>query len=150
MIVFRPPTPADVKAIAANMRAYDKLECAVAGLTPQQALEEGVAGSDWAVTAEVDEVPVCMFGVRASDDLLSDQGHPWMLCVDGIEAHVRHLVRYTRGYLEAMGEEFQTLSNLVHADNVNAIRFIRWCGFQLGAPVTVKGEAFLPFEKRAA
>lgn len=151
MIIFRPPTAEDVAHVAERMRAADVLECRLLGRHgPKEALVNGIAHSLWAFAAEVDGETQCIFGV-ASEGLLSEEGSPWLLGVDGIERHARELIAGTKAYLARMQLEFETLSNYVHANNRNAIRYLRWCGFSFGEPVEVDGEAFLPFEmKRAA
>lgn len=145
MIAYRAPTPEDLDAIAANMRAFDRLECRVLGAhEPREALEEGVAVSSWCFVALDGETPLCVFGV-ADDGLLSDEGAPWLLCAEGIERHARALLTGTKAYLERMRGEYKTLANYVHAHNRQAIRYLKWCGFRFGAPVEIKGEPFLPF-----
>lgn len=150
MILFRPPSRADIDAVAKNMREIDRLECRVlGGHEPREALEEGVRHSAWSFAAEVDGEVVCIFGV-ASEDLLDDAASPWMLGVDGLERCAREIILGTRAYLSRMTEQYETLANAVHADNRNAIRYLKWCGFSFGSAFEVEGETFLPFELKRA
>lgn len=151
MILFRPPTKADIEAVAANMRAMDRRECEVLGKHgPKEALEEGVALSQWSFAAEIEGEVVCIFGV-AAESMLSEDASPWLLGVEGIERHARELILGTKAYLGRMRAEYQTLANYVHAHNRPAIRYLKWCGFSFGEEIEVEGEPFLPFEmKRAA
>lgn len=151
-VTFREPTPSDLDWLAEHMRAIDKLECRVAGgHDPREALQLGADHSLWAYVAEVDGHPVCAFGV-ASESLLGDgEGRPWMLCAEGIERHARAILICSRRFLREMQASFETLANIVHADNRIAIRYLKWCGFLFGDAFVHEGERFLPFEmKRAA
>lgn len=151
MIIFRPPTKADLDYVARHMRPMDVLECRViGGHAPREALDEGVAASAWSFAAEVDGETVCIFGV-ATDGLMSEDAAPWLLAIGGIERHAKALLVGTKAYLGRMQGEYETLSNAVHADNRSAIRYLKWCGFSFGETFDVDGEPFLPFEmKRAA
>lgn len=147
-VVFRPPTESDLDAIAANMRKLDRKECEViAGLSPRAALAQCVEGAANPVVAEIEGRPVCVFGVSEAS-FLGQDGYPWMLCAEGIERHARVLLTVTPRFLGEMMDEFEHLSNVVHADNRSAIRFLRWCGFSFGEAFDVKGETFLKFEWR--
>lgn len=150
-VTFREPTEADLDALAANMREMDKLECRVAGgHAPREALTLGVEHSLWTYVAEVEGQVVCAFGV-AADGLLGEEGRPWMLCAEGIERHARAILICSRRFLRDMQTSFETLANVVHADNRSAIRYLKWCGFSLGEAFDFQGERFVPFEmKRAA
>lgn len=146
MIIFRPPTQRDLASVALNMREADVLECKLMGQhTPLDALTEGVELSAWSFAAIVEDEPVCIFGV-ASDGLLADEGCPWLLSVNGIEKHAKAMLIGTRAYLSRMRQEYETLSNYVLADNRSAIRYLKWCGFDVGGQVIeVRGGLFLPF-----
>ena len=149
-VIFREPTQSDLDALAANMRAYDRTECIAMGLEPHEALSQGVKNSLWAYAAEVDGQVVTVFGLSQAD-LLSPEAHPWMLCAEGIERHTKAVLVHTRRFLRQMHDSAETLVNAVHADNRTAIRFIQWCGFEMGARFEVRGEPFVAFEmKRAA
>lgn len=149
-VTFRQPTESDLDALAANMRGFDQIECRIlGGHEPREALAEGVEQSLWSVAAEVDGQVVCVFGVAG--DLLGEHASPWMLCAEGIERSARALLVFSRRFLAQMTEQFETLSNLVHADNRSAVRYLKWCGFEFGQGCSVAGEHFLPFTmKRAA
>ncbi len=146
MIIFRSPTKADIEHVAANMREADALECrVVGGVGPFEGLKQSVDSSDWAFAADVDGEVICIFGV-ARESLLSDDGSPWMLGTHGIERHARIVLRYSVSFRDRMKAEFKTLANIVHAHNLIAIRYLKWCGFSLGDQFVVKGEPFMPFE----
>lgn len=144
-VIVRAPAPDDLDDLAANMRAMDVRECmAVLGLGPRQALEECVNGAAIALVAEQDGVVWCAWGLSHTF-MPCDEAHPWMLCRQGIESRGRTLLAVAPHFLAQMRQHNERLYNIVHADNRVAQRFIKWCGFVLGARVTVGGEPFLEF-----
>lgn len=148
MIEFRAPTEADIVDLGQRMRAQDAEECRIgAGLMPEQALRESVRTSDWACAFAADGVTMAIFGV-CSDGMFS--AAPWMLSAHGIEKHARTIVREAPRFVGEMRRSGQALSNVVHADNRAAIRFIRWCGFKLGDAIVIEGEPFVCFHAEAA
>lgn len=153
-VILRPPTPSDVAEVAANMRAIDVMECKlVADLGPIEALQEAVEISDEAYAAEVEGKVISIFGLNTS--FLGEEGYPWMLSIEGIERHARVVLTVSARYAERWRSKCETLANIVHADNRQAIRYLKWCGFEFGSAIEVKGAPFLPFywrrqEARAA
>lgn len=149
---FRPPTRSDIETVGRNMRAIDALECAeIAGQFPMEALEDGVRDSVVSRAALVDGKPVCIFGV-APEQTLGAVGTPWLLGVEGFEAHSRQILRHSRAYVRAMLDLYPHLRNLVHSDNGHAIRWLKWCGFEIGEeqPLGRSGAMFRPFELKAS
>lgn len=148
--VFRPPTPADLDALAASMRPMDVKECAiVSGQEPRAALDTCVESAAWCLVMEVGGEVACLFGVT-DEGFLSDEGQPWMLCAEGMERHARIVLTLTPRFFAHMKEGRERLYNIVHAHNRSAIRYLRWCGFTFGEEFTLRGEPFLPFEWRRA
>lgn len=147
-VTFRPPTPSDLDALAANMREIDQKECRlIAGLEPRAALAHCVEGGEGVTLAEIDGKPVCIFGWTPAS-FLEPEGYPWMLCANAIERHARVLLTCTPRFLGEMQSQCERLSNVVHAHNRSAIRFLSWCGFSFGDMIEVKGEPFVYFEWR--
>lgn len=144
-VVFREPTASDLDTLAATMRPMDALECRlVSGKSPRQALEDGVAEAAWALVAEIDGEIVCCFGLTEAS-FFGEEAHPWMLCADGVERHARVVLTCSKRFLQQMREGAERLSNIVHAHNRSAIRFLKWCGFAFGDQMTIKSEPFLEF-----
>lgn len=148
---LRDPTEEDLDQLASNMRPVDVLECrVVAGLAPRAALAQAVKDSLWSVATLVEGRVIAVFGLAAGD-LLDSEGTPWLLSANGIEHHAKVVMSVSSRFKERMLAEFETLSNVVHADNRQAIRYLKWCGFSFGDAFDISGEPFLPFEmKRAA
>ncbi len=148
-VTFRPPTESDLDYIAAHMREMDRKECElIAGLPPREALAQCVEGASAPIVAEIEGAPVCIFGVN-DVSFLGGDGYPWMLCAEGIERHARAVLICAPRFIAEFQRGFERLTNVVHADNRSAIRFLKWCGFSFGEVFHVKGEPFLRFEWRA-
>src|SRR3546814_3570757 len=60
---IRPATESDIDVILADIRPADVAEMTALGTTPERAMRQGLARSDWTATGLLDGVPVCMFGV---------------------------------------------------------------------------------------
>lgn len=144
--VLREPTEADLDYLAENMREPDRLECrVVGGVEPREGLTECVEQSLWSYVVEVEGKPIAVFGV-APHDLLGDVGSPWLLSAEGIERNARVVMSVSQRFKALMQAQFETLSNIVHAHNRSAIRYLKWCGFKFGETIQVKGEPFIAFE----
>jgi len=86
-----------------------------------------------------------MFGV-AQHTHLTLTGYPWLLSSRGIHKHAKQFLKQTRFFLEEMKEEFDLLENFVDARNTQAIRWMKWMGFQIEDPVPW-GVDQLPFHR---
>ena len=132
----------DAAYIADNLRAADRAELRAAGYRDehhQRAVERSIEVSVHAWTAEVDGLPGMVFGVRAEGDTLFSQvGIPWALGTDAVARNQRALVVLAPGYIREMLRAFPTLTNFVHAENTQAIRWLKRAGFVIerAAPST--------------
>jgi ribosomal protein S18 acetylase RimI-like enzyme len=105
--------------------------------------------SDWTGTGLIDGVPVCMFGV-APIDMLAGLGQPWLVTTNAVARHERVFLRRCRPVVAAMLDSYPRLTNIVHADNVRAIKWLRWLGFKFkGEAIRVNDVAFRQFRKGA-
>jgi hypothetical protein len=138
--------PEHIPDIAANMREADKREVwAFARQTPEEALRISLSRSIVAWTGIIDERPELMWGAT-SPTLLSSTGTPWMLGTDAYREFTRDFLRCSRFFVRRMLTLFTRLENYVHAENADAIRWLRWCGFGFDwEPVQFNGENFHRF-----
>lgn len=142
---IREARPEDVPVIVADARTADVAEMAALGVSVEQALAEGLARSDWALTGCVDSVPVCMFGV-APVSILNGEGAPWMLATNGLDRVQLTFLRLCRPVVRCMQASYPRLMNVVDARNTMAIRWLRWLGFQFDPNnVQIGGHAFRVF-----
>lgn len=137
--------PGDIEAIVADARPGDVEEMAAMRTTVEQALRDGVRLSPWVGVGTIDGVPVCMFGVSPRG-LLAGVGEPWMLATNRLQLAKREFLRASKPVLRVMLEDFPRLVNIVHARNTEAIRWLRWLGFDVShQTVPVFGHPFHVF-----
>lgn len=147
---IRRATEADVDVILADIRPADVAEMAALGTTPERAMREGLARSDWTAVGLLDDVPVCMFGVAPVNVMLG-RGAPWMLASTALDRMPFEILR--REFLPAcdravdvMRSQYRFLFNVVDQRNRKAVRWLRMLGFNFGKhPLDIGGQTFLVF-----
>lgn len=139
--------PADRAAlayIAEHMREADRAEVWATGhRAPIQALERAAKMSSRVWVGTADGLPGAAWGV-APANLLGDTGVPWLLGTGLIERHAVAFLRGCDDALREMQQGFTVLRNLVDARNYASIRWLRWLGFTIEAPIP-HGPDRLPF-----
>lgn len=132
------------------MRQADRDEVlAASGRSPADALIFSLRKSSHAWTAMIDGVPEVMFGV-GDLNVLAGVGAPWLLGTDAVERHYVAFLRCSVGFRDQLLRRYSTLRNFVDARNRASIRWLRWLGFTLSDPVTLRGHEFRLFELRSA
>lgn len=122
-------SPGHIPYLAENMRSADVREVTALGRSPGDALDAGLRSSLWALTAIEDE-PVAMLGV-APKSMIEGIGVPWMLATERAYDHARVLLSLAPRILAEMQSTFHLLENVVDTENVRALRFLRWAGFEI-------------------
>lgn len=151
VVEVRAPQPGDAVRVAQQLRAADRLELQAAGLTgPREwrdAIEEGIAHSPLCWTATVNRTPAAVFGCRPLPEL--GVAAPWFLGTDAVLRQRRAFVRLAPAYIDSMLATYPLLRNAAHAENREALRWLRAAGFELGAPFEVQsGARFIEFTRR--
>lgn len=147
---LRPITRAVIEDLIPRLRPLDRLEldCMTPG-DPTDRLAEMVTRARRSRAAYMGGDLVCIFGVSAAS-LAADVGCPWALITRAVDRPDvrRELVADSRVALEWVGQDFRRLWNYVAAENVTAIRWLKWMGFSFGGQeVVLQGHRFLHFEK---
>lgn len=136
------------RRVARLMRASDRNEVAAScGATPFAALALSLRKSSRAWTALVDGKAEVIFGV-GDLNILTATGAPWLLGTDAVDVHFRLFLRESRAWRAKLFEDYAALRNIVDARNTTSIRWLKWLGFSLSAPIDVRGQAFHLFEGR--
>lgn len=148
MIEIVPASPAHVGTIANRMREIDRIECAINGHGPKEALRLSLRSATVAWTAKVDGRPEAMFGA-STVCLLTGEGSPWFLSTPVVFDHARTMLVEGRRYSGRLQAIFRVLSNNVHADNHKSIRWLRACGYTVGEVFDMNGHPMRPFERRS-
>ena len=135
-----------VSRMRGQLREEDARECwASAHLLPDAALMVSFTRSDKCWTALLGGKPVACFGV-APVSWLGRKGVPWMLGTDDFKKLGVKAARVSRKYVRQMLEGFDVLENWVDVRNLVSIKWLKWCGFTIEAPIPYGPEG-LPFHR---
>lgn len=139
-------TPDHVLELAENMRQADVDECWAAGrLRPFQAVSMSVLASRDTKVGLVDGRVACMWGV-ATVAFTDDSGQPWLLATDLLRRHKKSFLHESKVWMDAYKARYNLLVNVVDDRNKDAIRWIKWLGFDLGEPMAY-GPDRMPFRR---
>ena len=131
----------DIQALACDIRQEDAAELAAAGLVVAEALD-GMDG----LAVYRNGLLLCLFGVRGFPNR-DGLGIPWMMSTNALSALPRKtVIRMAAGFIDGWKRDFAGLVNLVHAENTQAIRLIRWLGFEVDETPAGPGGAFFFFK----
>jgi hypothetical protein len=150
MIQIVQAAPVHIAPLARTMRAADRAECAAGGMSATQALESSLARSLMAWTALDDGVPCAMWGVIA-DSLTDQSARAWLLTGEGVERNRKAFLTHTRAWVQRVSELFPVLTAYVAADYPQALRWLRWLGFDVlpARPMFDTKALFHPVERSA-
>lgn len=147
MIEFVKPTEELLFAIADNMRDADRIEVMAShGHSPVEALLMGWSLSAFSTVAVYDGIPVVAFGLVITS-VLTGAGTPWMLASKDVKKCRSELLKKTPSVIDSMLVICPKLSNHVHADNRQSVRWLKWLGFTIDdpEPIGINGELFHRF-----
>lgn len=151
-VEIRPVEPGDVEQMVREMRAVDRVEATASGFDVEQGLRESIATSHFARTALINGRLVAIGGCgrHPHSTALAPAAVPWLVGTDVLTRYPGVLQREARRYIAAMLEVYPHLTNVVHAENRVAIRWLKRLGFTIHSPVRVPtGALFHPFNMRA-
>jgi ribosomal protein S18 acetylase RimI-like enzyme len=136
------------RELAPRLRQTDRDEIySASGLCPEQTLLSAVEGSIRADAWLLDDGSVAAIaGVYPSEK--SDRvGIVWMLASDEAAKFPKRLLRGNKDYVCELLDGRDIVFNYVHQKNIQAQKWLRWLGFNLGEPTPhgVLGELFMPF-----
>lgn len=113
-----------------------KIDCAEmwaqCAWTAEDGLTFSVTNSEeaYAVIEEGNPVPILMFGISKSKNILDGKRVIWLLGTDRMDDIKGHFVRECASYMNLMASG-KTVYNYVMAENVTALRWLRWLGFTI-------------------
>lgn len=146
-IEFVKPSRGLIEDIARTMRQSDVDEIwAASNKTPIEALTEGLTHSDYSAIAMHDDEPLIMFGL-VKRDLISGTGIVWMLGSDNALKYRKGFLTKAPLFIDEMLSICPRLMNMVHSENTESIRWLKWLGFTIEPPVRhgVENEFFHKF-----
>jgi len=146
---FVKPVDNHLLYVAINMREVDVQEVnKSSGLKPYHALCESVRRSKYSTVVLIDDEPVAVFGI-VELSLLGSLGVPWMLATPSISKDIKLFMMETKKALSVIFGMYEQLYNYVDIENRNAIRWLKWIGFDIQdpKPYGIKGHLFCKFTK---
>lgn len=151
-VEIRPVEPGDVERMLREMRGVDRTEATAFGFDVEQGLRGSITASDFSRTALVNGQLLAIGGCTRypRGTVLAPIGVPWLVGTDALTRYPGVLQREARRYIAAMLEVYPHLTNVVHAENRTAIRWLKRLGFTIHPPLRVPtGALFHPFDLRA-
>lgn len=147
-----PATQEHVAAMLPHVRLADRREVFYSSGRPiEELLGQSVSLSLYAWAGIADDEVCCIFGVRGAS-MVSTTGYPWMIGTDGIDRHAKAFLRRNRKMVGVMLETFPSLENFVHHDNIAAVQWLKWLGFEIhpAEPFGAHRQLFHRFTMRSA
>ena len=86
--------------------------------------------SSFVCTGLIDEIPVCMWGVKRST-VLNDAATVWLLPTRRIDEHKFLFIRHSLLVLEELLREFASINGLTLATNCRSLRWLKWLGCKI-------------------
>ena len=138
---FHPPTPADIDAVAANIRPADAEELRLGcwGLPTRPALAACIDVSDLSIAARLSGSAAAIFGIRA-DSILDRTAIIWMIGTRTLDTCPRTLARASRPCLATLAATLpwaETFRNAVPSSHTATLRWLAWLGAYFSTPVLV-------------
>lgn len=135
----------DVFLLAPKVKESDKIEVWRSHhRSPEAALMEGFTNSSLCFTVECNESPIAMFGINPQS-ILGNNATIWLLSSDELEKIQKAFLRHSRRFINLMLSEYALLNNFVDVENRQTIKWLKWCGANLG-PVVPYGAEKAPFQ----
>ena len=144
MASFRKTFKEDIAELASNLREADRKELiASSGLEPLDALTLSVDISEECNTIVTDDNKVAgIFGVARINETT---GCPWLMGTNLIKEIRSEFLRGSMDWIIEKNNEYQVLTNFVHAENTTAIRWLKYLGFSFPRLVEEYGVGKEPF-----
>ena len=136
-------TEEHVAPIVADMRAMDALEVKCMGTTPKDALLAGVNNDLHTFSVlDLEDNPLAMFG---SGGLEEGPGYVWLLASDRFKVARKEFVRVSRLWVNTIIKPFTFCGNVVHKDNEQALRWLKFCGATFLKELQIDNQPFYEF-----
>lgn len=147
---FRKTEESDILPISENLRASDLEEIRIAaGLPPHDCLMYGYKESDECNTIVLDGVPSAMFGITR----VEWGGVPWLLSTSDFRCVRYSFLKRSKKWLDEAAPKYNLLKNVVHDENVVAIRWLKFLGFEITNEIPIEKDDkvynFWEFERRS-
>lgn len=130
-----------IQDLVENMREIDRIEVTCFGYSPSKAVERSVKDSDVTFTVlSKDQKVMAIFGAGVKEEAFI-----WLLGTKELDKNPKPFLRHCRKWVSSLVEMYGTVSNWVHADNLECLRWLQWCGAEIGDPILIQGELLRKF-----
>lgn len=131
-----PATLEHARELAASLRAEDREELRACGEPdPYVVIARGVTACDVSFAAVLDGHVGAMFGVGPLDPSITEFGQIWFLTGDLFAKRPRAFVAVARKAMGLLLEKYPEVGNVIDARYAAAVRWAKWLGFEVGAPL---------------
>jgi hypothetical protein len=120
-------------ALAIDLRPGDAREIAALGVAPRDGIVRSLARSVWADAYLADGEVAAILGLVVQP-LVGGTAMPWLVTGQPVGRHRKAFLRLTRARTHRMMAEHGLLVAEVHAEYREAVRWLRWLGFELAPP----------------
>ena len=145
-------TPDDADTFAPILRPADATEVLRMGEGPvASVLRRSIARSVEAYVFEDGGHPLAVYGIVQPSAMDPMYGVPWLVGTRYLTARPKQFLRETVAQMAIWRTRYTVMSNMVDARYAQAIRWLRWLGFSIGAPMAtgLHGAPFRHIEMRA-
>lgn len=148
MIEVVPATLDHAARLAPIMRAEDQIELRALDMTPVEALTHSVNGSFIAEAAVFPDGRVLAMWGACAAALTDSKAYLWMLGSRDIPNNKKVLLRGSRSFVAHMHRTHALLECMVDNRYKQAVRWVRWMGFEPVGSFDVTDTRFTVFHKR--
>lgn len=141
--LIRDATIGDVYVLARTLREADRRECEAYGVAPGVGLRKSFYASTWRRCALIDGSIAAMWGICGTS--IGHTAQAWLMTAPVIEKLPVAFVREARREVETMLATHSRIEGTVAKDYLQAIRFLRALGFEIGPLPENKGGGFRTF-----
>jgi len=126
-----------------DLRPGDAREIEALGVGLPEAVEMSMSRAVWADAYLLDGAVAALVGVSVQS-ILGGEGVPWLLTGTPVDRCKRDFLRLTKAGVARMRRQFPVLTNFVHADYLQSLRWLRWLGFTIAPaqPFGINGALF--------
>lgn len=142
MILVERATTRHALMMSPHLREADRREMMALGFNPICGLIDMVERSTVAWAGVEDGMPFAMGGAHVPN-LLGNVAYPWMWTAHPAERLARHVLRFSRGFLDDLRGQYGRLETYVDPEYAGARRLLRSIGFTEEGIAMVGGNRML-------
>ena len=140
-----PLTKEHLPHLIEHLREWDKKELqSFRDITVEEGLLELLEDDGSQVWVSPKGNPCVVCGVMPHQEV-AGMGIPYLLATEEFFEYTRLFARESKLWVQEASSKFPVLYNMVAADNIKAVRWLKWLGFTLDAKTENQGRFNIPF-----